>query len=223
MRKLFTVPVVCVAVVMMLAVVPGRETARAQSGHAAPCCGPITPAGERLSSALDAMDVEQHWLNHQHINWETGEPDKGEDYTGPGTHTHCSAFAAAAAKRLGVYLLRPPEHGQILLANAQYEWLASDAGRKAGWGALSGMEEAQRLANQGNLVLAAYESPNEHTPGHVAIVRPSKRSTDTLLADGPELISAGVRNHNKVNARVAFEHHPGAFPDAIRYYVHILR
>ena len=223
MRKLFTVPVVCVAVVMMLAVVPGRETARAQSGHSAPCCGPITPAGERLSSALDAMDVEQHWLNHQHINWETGEPDKGEDYTGPGTHTHCSAFAAAAAKRLGVYLLRPPEHGQILLANAQYEWLASDAGRKAGWGALSGMEEAQRLANQGNLVLAAYESPNEHTPGHVAIVRPSKRSTDTLLADGPELISAGVRNHNKVNARVAFEHHPGAFPDAIRYYVHILR
>jgi hypothetical protein len=184
------------------------------------CCGPITPAGERLSDVLDAMDVENHWLNHEHVNWETGEPDKGEDYTGPGTHTHCSAFAAAAAKRLGVYLLRPPEHGQILLANAQYEWLANENGHKAGWRALAGMAEAQRQANQGDLVLAVYESPNDHKPGHVAIVRPSKRPMAVLIADGPEAISAGVHNHNKVSIRVAFEHHPGAFPDAIRYYAH---
>ena len=212
-----------VLMVLILAAPAGRQRAQAQADHAVPCCGPITQEGEKLSGSLDAMDVESHWLNHQHVNWETGEPDEGEDYTGPGTHTHCSAFAAAAAKRLGVYLLRPPEHGQILLANAQFEWLGSEGGQKAGWRAVSGMEEAQRQANQGNLVLAAYESPNDRKPGHDAIVRPSKRPLETLLADGPELISAGVYNHNKVNARVAFEHHPGAFPAGIRYYEHALK
>ncbi len=192
----------------------------AQSREHIPCCGPITSAGEHLSDALDAMNVESLWLVHQHVNWETGEPDRGPDYTGPGTHTHCSAFAAAAAKKFGIYLLRPPEHGQILLANAQFDWLASDDGRQAGWRIADGMREAQRLANEGSFVLAVFQSPDAHTPGHAAIVRPSKRSMDTLLADGPELIQAGQHNHNRVNARVAFENHPGAFPDGIRYYAH---
>ena len=190
-------------------------------GHERPsCCGPITPAGERLSSVLDSMNVESLWLVHEHVNWETGEPDRGPDYAGPATHTHCSAFAAAAAKRFGIYLLRPPEHGQVLLANAQYDWLSSDAGRQAGWRPAGGAREAQRLANEGSFVLAVFQNPDAHTPGHVAVVRPSKRSMDTLLADGPELIQAGQHNHNKVNARIAFENHPGAFPDGIRYYVH---
>src|SRR5579871_6640448 len=63
------------------------------------CCGPITPAGVHLESVLDGMNVESLWLAHEHVNWETGEPDRGEDYEGAGNHTHCSAFAAAAAKR----------------------------------------------------------------------------------------------------------------------------
>jgi hypothetical protein len=217
MRRGLLIAVV-VSVALAWVGTPGERVAAQERQPA--CCGPITAAGERLSGTLDAMDVENHWLNHDHVNWETGVADKGEDYTGPGTHTHCSAFAAAAAKRLGVYLLRPPDHGQILLANAQYEWLAGENGRQAGWRALAGMEEAQRQANQGNLVLAVYESPNDHKPGHVAIVRPSKRTMAALIADGPETISAGEHNHNKVNARVAFEHHPGAFPDAVRYYMH---
>jgi hypothetical protein len=168
------------------------------------------------------MNVESLWLVHEHVNWETGEPDRGPDYTGPGTHTHCSAFAAAAAKKFGIYLLRPPEHGQILLANAQYDWLASDEARKAGWQTGATMQEAQRLANEGKFVLAIYKSPNAGTPGHAAVVRPSKRSMETLLADGPELIQAGQHNHNRVNARVAFENHPGAFPEGIRYFVHAI-
>jgi hypothetical protein len=186
------------------------------------CCGPVTAAGDHLSDVLDSMNVESLWLVHEHVNWETGEPDRGPNYTGPGTHTHCSAFAAAAAKKFGIYLLRPPEHGQILLANAQYDWLASDAGGQAGWHAVSGMREAQRLANEGNFVLAVFQSPDAHAPGHVAILRPSKRSMDTLLADGPEVIQAGQHNHNKINTRIAFEHHPGAFPDGIRYYAHTM-
>src|SRR5436305_802046 len=81
-----------------------------------PCCGEITAAGQNLASVLDSMNVEALWIANQHVNWETGEPDRGAEYEGPGKHTHCSAFAAAASKQLGVYLLHPPEHGQLLLA-----------------------------------------------------------------------------------------------------------
>src|SRR5277367_4043110 len=145
-----------------------------------PCCGPISPAGDRLSAFLDGMRVESLWLANQHVNWETGEPDRGAGYEGPGKHTHCSAFAASAAKRLGVYLLRPPEHGQQLLANAQAKWIAGEEGRQAGWRPVSDMHKAQHLANQGDLVLVLYQNHDQHIPGHIAIVRPSDKSARAL-------------------------------------------
>jgi hypothetical protein len=187
-----------------------------------PCCGPVTPAGEQLAATLDSMNVESLWLAGQHVNWETGEPDKGADYEGPGNHSHCSAFAAEAALRLGVYLLRPPEHGQLLLANAQADWLASEAGTQAGWRSVADMREAQRLANQGNLVLALYQNSDRHVSGHIAIVRPSEKSAAALEMNGPEMIQAGEHNYTKINARVGFEHHPGAWPNGIRYYAHVI-
>jgi hypothetical protein len=87
---------------------------------------PVTPAAQRVIDTIDALDVEHHWPAGIHVNWQTGEPDGLSEHT-PGKHTHCSAFAAAAAKRLNIYLLRPPEHGQILLANAQ--WAAQSQNR----------------------------------------------------------------------------------------------
>ena len=161
---------------------PHPITAAAESPS---CCGAITPAGERLAATLDSMKVESLWLAHEHVNWETGEPDRGADDEGPGNHTHCSAFAAAAAKRLGVYLLRPPEHGQVLLANAQAAWLGSAAAQKSGWQRVLDMREAQRLANQGNLVLVLFQNPDRHVPGHIAIVRPSEKSSTALQENGP--------------------------------------
>src|SRR5271155_3709392 len=107
-----------------------------------PCCGPISPAGARLASFLDNMDVESLWLANQHVNWETGKPDRGAAYEGPGNHTHCSAFAAAAGKRLGVYMLRPPEHGQELLSNAQALWFSGAEAQKDGWRPVSDMHKA---------------------------------------------------------------------------------
>jgi len=185
-----------------------------------PCCGPITPAGERLASTLDSMDVESLWLSHEHVNWETGKPDRGANDEGPGNHTHCSAFAAAAAARLGVYLLRPPQHGQVLLANAQAEWLAGEEGRRAGWRHIAGMGEAQRLANQGTLVVVIFQSPDRHMPGHIGVVRPSEKSARALRENGPEIIQAGEHNHARISVRIGFEHHPGAWPDGVRYYAH---
>jgi hypothetical protein len=186
------------------------------------CCGGITPAGHRLEEALDSMRVESLWLANEHINWETGEPDRGGNYEGPGKHTHCSAFAASAAKKLGVYLLRPPEHGQLLLANAQAEWLRSAEARDKDWHKVAGAREAQAEANRGNLVVVVYENPDKHVPGHVAIVRPSDKSSRALERDGPQIIQAGQHNHTSTVVRVGFRNHPGAFPRGVRYYVHSL-
>jgi len=186
------------------------------------CCGSISPAGRRLEAVLDSMNVESLWLAHEHVNWETGEPDKDADYAGPGRSTHCSAFAAAVGKKLGVYLLRPPEHGQILLANAQAEWFRAPGGKEKGWRELRTAHEAQLLANQGNLVVVVYESPDPHRPGHVAVVRPAHRLERLLEQNGPEITQAGQKNYLKTSTKVGFQAHPGAWPDGVRYYAHAI-
>ncbi|MGH7069355.1 MAG: hypothetical protein ACREFO_05010 [Acetobacteraceae bacterium] len=126
------------------------------------------------------------------------------------------------AARMGVYLLRPPEHGQGLLANAQFRWLE-------GHGAESGWEEvpakaAQRLANQGYLVVAAYENPDPHRSGHIAIVRPSEKSAASLNAHGPEETQAGMHNRLRTTIARGFSDHKGAWEangtGAIRLFAH---
>jgi hypothetical protein len=184
------------------------------------CCGPILAKGHRLEAVLDGMNVESLWLAHEHVNWETGQPDKGPDYDGPGRSTHCSAFAAAAAKKLKIYMLRPPDHGQILLANAQTEWFRTDKGRQAGWRSVGGAQQAQTSANEGNLVVMVYESPDPKKPGHIAIVRPAARSKRLLDENGPSIIQAGTKNYNSTSAKVGFLHHPGAWPEKVQYYAH---
>jgi hypothetical protein len=87
----------------------------------------ISPKGLALERFLDGLDVDRRWIAGVHIDWETGIPD-GKPEKLPGKHTHCSAFVASAAKKLGIYILRPPEHGQVLLANAQFEWLEGEQG-----------------------------------------------------------------------------------------------
>jgi hypothetical protein len=186
------------------------------------CCGPITAQGRQLLSVLESMNVESLWLAHEHVNWETGEPDKGADYTGPGRSTHCSAFAAAVGKRVGVYMLRPPEHGQVLLANAQAEWFRSAAGKQGGWRPVRDALEAQSLANRGNLVVVVFESPDPHKPGHVAIVRPADRPMRLLHENGPEIIQAGQKNHVKTSTKVGFLAHPGAWPGGVLFYAHAI-
>ncbi|HTR36956.1 MAG TPA: hypothetical protein VMH80_13705 [Bryobacteraceae bacterium] len=184
------------------------------------CCGPVTADGRRLLAVLDGTNVEFLWLAHEHINWETGLPDKDADYAGPGRSTHCSAFAASVGKKLGVYMLRPPEHGQILLANAQAEWFRSPAGQKSGWRPLATARDAQSLANRGSLVVVVYESPDPHRPGHVAIVRPAHRLQRLLEENGPEITQAGQKNYLKTSTKVGFHVHPGAWPGGVAYYAH---
>lgn len=179
----------------------------------------VTAQGEALARVLDSMDVEAKWPAGVHVNWETGVPD-GKPVSEHGKHTHCSAFVASTAKRLGVYILRPPQHGQELLANAQNEWLPVEGARE-GWRPLKSMAEAQDAANHGELVVASYHNHRDNKPGHIAIVRPSAKSLHALAVDGPDIIQAGTVNKNQTTAREGFSGHPAAWRDnEIEYYEH---
>lgn len=173
----------------------------------------------RVIQTIDAMDVEHHWPAGIHINWETGDPD-GKPVSAEGKHTHCSAFVAAAAEQFGIYILRPPEHGQVLLANAQYEWLL-DAGVQQGWSQLPDMMAAQNAANAGQFVIAAYHNHDDDKPGHIAIVRPGSKSAVQLAAEGPDISQAGLDNFTSTTVKKGFADHKNAFAgNEILYFAH---
>jgi hypothetical protein len=179
----------------------------------------ISMPAQRLAQVIDALDVEHHWPAGVHIRWDTGVPD-GVAQSGWGKHTHCSAFAAAAAQRVGIYLLRPPVHKQLLLANAQYDWLAGE-GAAQGWKSLPDGFEAQRYANQGWFVLATYRNHRDDLPGHIAIVRPSDKDAGSIAIEGPQITQAGGTNYRSVALRTGFAGHPSAWAQhEVRFYAH---
>jgi len=179
----------------------------------------ITPAGQHLAEALDRMNVEHHWLAGKSVKWRTGEIiDK--PVTDGKSHTHCSAFVAAAAEKLGVYILRPPKHSATLLANAQYDWLGGE-GRNEGWTLVATGLEAQQLANRGYLVVAVYKESDSKKPGHIAVVRPSTKSEAKIREEGPQIIQAGKDNYASTSIKEGFKHHRAAFRDGlIRFFTH---
>lgn len=168
----------------------------------------VDKKGEDLKKFYLSLNVENLWLAGYHVNWETGVADKPDATSG--NRTHCSAFAAAACKKLNIYLLRPPDHKQILLANAQYDWLPTQAAKDVGWQPIANgnqYETAQTLANSGHVVIAVCKNPNSTKPGHVALVLPSKVAKDKLIESGPELIMAGTHNHNMISLKAGFHSH----------------
>jgi hypothetical protein len=186
--------------------------------------------GPRLADFLDSLPVLTRWLKGHPVVWQTGQQD-GPDEPNPNYHTHCSAFAAAAALYLDIYLLRPPHHGQVQLANAQTKWLSGEGvyagptAASAGWTSVgySGnpgvLAAALAAANTGQLVVACYAAtPPAH--GHVAIVRPQINGNANVPATGPAVIMAGERNYISVSMQEAFSDHPEAWPDNIALFVH---
>ncbi|MGA2402031.1 MAG: hypothetical protein ABSG91_10020 [Syntrophobacteraceae bacterium] len=179
----------------------------------------ITAQGQRLARFLDNMNVERLWLSHQKVNWRTGNP-RGESVTDRKPHTHCSAFVAATAEKLDIYILRPPEHSSIMLANAQADWL-SRQGSKYGWQAVRTAEKAQQLANRGILVVAVYKARNPGNSGHIAIVRPQVKSPGQIQQDGPQIIQAGMENYSSTSLKQGFRHHGHAWERRkIRFFSH---
>jgi hypothetical protein len=181
----------------------------------------VTPAGERVASALDSLHVETRWLAGGYVDWRSGDPKPGPPPP-DGIHSHCSAFAAAAAGRLGVHLLEPPQHSPVQLADAQCAWLEG-AGRLEGWKRVASPVVAQRRANRGLLVVACYASHRRDLPGHIAIVRPAAKSRSEIEAEGPQIIQAGVENYASASLAQGFAHHPRAWGRReVRFYSHEL-
>lgn len=167
----------------------------------------ITNCGKQLKSFYLSMDVLHKWQAGQHINWQTGEPDDPNAVSG--IRTHCSAFVAAACERRGIYLLRPPEHRQELLANAQVKWLTSDQAKDFGWHPITEniLSEAQRMADEGYMVVVCAQNPDPHKPGHIALVMPAALSQSQLQQGGPLLIQSSTKNSVDALFRNAFHHH----------------
>ena len=182
--------------------------------------GDITPAGEKLLQYLDGMNVEELWKAGDIVEWKTGKSIKTATDNKP--HTHCSAFAAAVAANQNVYLLRPPEHSTVMLANAQADWLPVE-GKKKGWKVVESGELAQGLANKGQLVVAVYREPGDRKSGHIAVVRPCDKSPKDLKAEGPQITQAGMKNMNSAPLKTGFKAHPAAWENGgIKYHVHEL-
>lgn len=204
-----------------LAAVFSVPTAHAQDAAPANlCCGVVTREGALLDRMIDSMHVDELWQPHVHIDWQTGQQDRPASYSGPDRATHCSSFTAALGEKLHIYLLHPPEHPQQLLASAQAEWFHSKEGEKDGWRPIATAVEAQTLANKGELVMVVYESPDEHKPGHIAVIRATAKTTAEIEKDGPQTAQAGALNFSSGVARVSFAKHPGAWPNGVKYYAH---
>lgn len=182
--------------------------------------GSVLAEGEMLIRFLDSMEVEKHWIAGAIVEWRTGEPT-GKPVKDDGKHTHCSQFAASACERLGIYILRPPEHSAVLLANAQFDWLPSEEGKAKGWSPVKDGFAAQELANKGMLVVAVYKNHDPKKSGHIALIRPSTKSEDEIKAEGPQVTQAGGTNRNSTSLKKGFANHPDAFgKNEVRYFSH---
>jgi hypothetical protein len=177
----------------------------------------LTDQGEKLFQFYQSLHVDTLWPAGKHVNWETGTPDDPNAIHD--IKTHCSAFAASAGKRLGVYLLRPPEHVQSLLANAQAEWLKTDEAKAKGWNPvlvknrLALYEAVQSKANEGELILAVVENPNPHKSGHVAMLLPFVTTADLLQKNGPRVLQSGTINSSSISMRDGFKVHLKEWPE----------
>ncbi len=184
--------------------------------------------GIKLRNFYLGLNVEKLWIGGHHVNWETGEPDDSN-----ATHdvkTHCSAFTAAACERMNIYILRPPQHKQGLLANAQYDWLKTDEAYKAGWRPISGNDEfavynsAQEYADKGYVVAAVFQNPDKHKPGHAALIMPDERTIGKIKEEGPEVIQAGQHNYAGASLIVGFKNHITKWPETgIEFYYNVNR
>jgi hypothetical protein len=187
--------------------------------------------GARLNEFLDGLPILTRWLPGHRIVWQTGQ-QSGPKQIPASHHTHCRAFAAAVALYLDIYLLRPPQHGQAKLANAQTFWLSGEesfpgigSAGDNGWTTLgmSGDPGApaacQQAANAGRLVLVCYAAPVP-THRHVAIVRSRADESADIPPDGPDVIMAGAHNYRSTSMRHAFKNHPQAWPDNLALFAH---
>jgi hypothetical protein len=191
--------------------------------RAQPCCGKITPNGQRMAAFLDSTDVDHLWIAGHRVDWRTGKP-ASVTYGVGDTGTHCGGYVAAVAQKLRVYILRTSDPFRDPEANLQAIWLRRGG---SGWRRLAGDLEAQEEANRGNLVVAAFENPDPDRTGHIAIVRPSEKSLQELDSEGPQEAQAGETNSPSMSIAGGFSYHSAAWAPGgrgdVRYFAHAVK
>ena len=167
----------------------------------------IDASGIKLLKFYKQLNVENLWQKGVHVNWETGEADNPN--ATKNIKTHCSSFAAAACKHLHIYLLRPPEHKESLLANAQYEWLSTEEAAKDGWEKLpsNDYKTIQEKANSGFVVIAVWKNPSPHLSGHIALIMPQNIDAEKLSEKTIKIIQAGRINSSHISLEEGFKKH----------------
>ncbi len=160
------------------------------------------PRAAQLNQTLDSLRVGD---SRQY------QPVRGRD--GRIVQTFCNRFVHDATKKLGAPIplsVREPS-GQVkwLKANDMHGWLSNSSN---GWRGVSAAE-AQRLANEGRPVVAAWQNPNPKGHGHIAMVRPGAYSTH----DGPRITHAGAAPANDTTVARGFGR---SRMGAVRYFYH---
>jgi uncharacterized protein YukE/peptidoglycan hydrolase-like protein with peptidoglycan-binding domain len=119
--------------------------------------------------------------------------------------TFCNVFVRDVTHAMGVEI--PAKN-----ANQTAQWFAAN-GDKNGWHEVSA-EMAQEMANEGDPVVAAWDSGTDEA-GHVAVVRPGTYDSDR----GPTIAQASVQEYMKNETDVV-----AGFglkrKDQVKYYVH---
>ena len=89
---------------------------------------------------------------------------------------------------------------------------------------LYGLSLGMNASQVGMLVVAAFQNPDPHRPGHLAVIRPSLKTAAELAREGPQETQAGATNALSTTIATGFRRHGGAWePDGtgtIRYYAH---
>jgi hypothetical protein len=175
----------------------------------------VARRGHAQSRELDAMNVERLWLSGRDVDEKTGAT-RNTPVIKDGSLTHCGAFVAAACARLGVDLPRP---GARTEADAVCDWLGAE-GRSHGWKSIKDPVEAQKRANAGEVVVAAFKAADPAGGGHVALVRPSTKTERAVREEGPQVIQAGLENFRSASLKTGFRHYPEAWPRGVQFFAH---
>ncbi|MFY9589557.1 hypothetical protein [Rickettsia endosymbiont of Halotydeus destructor] len=193
----------------------------------------ISEAAKKNLQIINSLKVEEKWQKGEIINCKTGEII--EQYTGEHKKTgsrltHDGCFVYAVLSSLNISKNSLPPHPELdtgfipLLANKQADWYETE-GNKCGWSYIKNKDrednfiQAQKLANQGYLVVATYKNINPKRAGHTAIVIPSDKDIEKIKKDGPDIAQAGTYNSSCSSLKKGFRNKKDVFKNnEIKFY-----
>jgi len=183
--------------------------------------GVSSPAFGKISYNyfLDSFNIDSKWVRGKDCNIYSGEHQEKKHSIK--NITYCSLFVAHVARKLNIYLPAPPIYKRYFLASTQCRWLL-EKGTSYEWKKVSPLQ-AQDNANKKYFTLVCTISPRGDKPGHIAIVRPTLKTSAKLLEEGPEILNVGWHNQQSVSVKKGFKKQKNAFEEGRIYYFSYLK